>query len=506
MSAGNNRDGAAVDALREELLRRRLSGAAPRGGRPGIGPADRTAPLVLSHGQRQMWFLNRLEPGSPEYLVPFAFRLRGALDVAALRRAWTELTARHEVLRTRYALAGAEPVQLVDDAAAEPELPLVEATGAAADRILAEEAVTPFDVERQWPARARLIRTGPDEHILTVVFHHIAFDAWSTGVLGGELAALYEAFREGRPSPLPALPVQYADYAAWQRAELSGDALERHLAYWRERLAGLPSTDLPADRPRPAFRSSAGGDVSFPVSAELSAAVRDIARRHGTTPFVVLLSAFQLLVSRYTGLRDVPVGTTVSGRVHPQLQDMIGYCVNSLVMRGRWQEDTGFDDLVALNRAALADAYDHQAVPFAQLVDELRPERDMSRTPLYQVALTMHQRGDGGLRLADLDVVPHPMTSRIAKCDLELQVDDAGQDGFRAQLVYATALFDEATVERMAGHFVRLLESAVAEPGRPVARLGMLGAGEREWLLAAGGEGSVAADPRVVHEVFEARV
>ncbi|WGP11697.1 condensation domain-containing protein [Streptomyces sp. SH5] len=289
---------------------------------------DREAPLRLSHGQQQMWFLNRLEPGSAEYLVPFAFRIRGDLDVAALRRAWTALTARHEILRTRYALDGTEPVQIIDDAVDAVELPLTEHAGDAASptasgaerwaaELVAQEAVTSFDVEQQWPARARLLRLAPDDHILTTVFHHIAFDAWSSRVLGTELAALYEAFRDRRPSPLDELPIQYADYAGWLRSETSGKAMEGHLDYWRSQLADAAPVDLPADRPRPAFRSHDGAEVSFTLSSPLTAAVRDIARRHDTTPFVVLLSAFQALVARYTGQRDVPVGTTVSGRTHP---------------------------------------------------------------------------------------------------------------------------------------------------------------------------------------------
>ncbi|MFH9004311.1 amino acid adenylation domain-containing protein [Streptomyces afghaniensis] len=514
MSAGNNERSAAVDVLRERLLRRRLGGNA-RNGRPGIKPVDRDAPLRLSYGQQQMWFLNRLEPDSAEYLVPFAFRIRGALDVTALRRAWTGVTARHEILRTRYALDGAEPVQIIDDAVADVDLPLSEPPhrGAASEvsrwaaGVVAQEAVTSFDLERQWPARARLIRLAPDDHILTVVFHHIAFDAWSTRIFAGELASLYEAFHDGRAASLPELPVQYADYAAWQREAVSGEALERHLDHWRAQLADSVPVDLPTDRPRPAYRSHDGAEVSFAFSAELTAAVRDLARRQDTTPFVVLLTAFQAFVARLTGQRDVAVGTTVSGRTHPQSQALIGYGINTLVLRGRWEDDPGFTDLLARARDTLIDAYDHQAVPFAQLVDELRPERDMSRTPLYQVALTMHQRGDSGLDLPGLEVEAYPMTSRIAKCDLELQVNDAAEDAFQGQLVYAASLFERDTVERMARHFVRLLESAVAAPERPLSRLDILDEGERELLLGWGaGAAPAEAVSRCVHEVFEQRV
>ncbi|MFC3891215.1 amino acid adenylation domain-containing protein [Lentzea rhizosphaerae] len=486
-------------ALRDELLRRRLSGGV-RGRRQGIGRADRSLPLPLSHGQQQMWFLNRLEPDSAEYLVPLAFRLRGTLDAWSLERAWSDLVARHEILRTRYVLDGTEPVQVIDPPVP-LGLPVVEVSGVdAADAVVAGEATTPFDLEHDWPVRARLLRLADDDHVLTLVFHHVAFDAWSTRIVGDELSALYTAFLDGEPSPLPPLSSQYADYAAWQRDDA---ALSRQLGYWHRQLAGVEPTDLPADFARPPVRDSSGDAVSFELPADLAVRIREVGRRHDATPFVVLLAAFQALVARYTGQTDVPVGTTVSGRTRPELQGLIGYGINNLVLRTRWDGDPAFGDLVEQVRGTLVDAYDHQAVPFARLVDDLRPERDMSRTPLYQIAFTMHERAGAPFAMPGLSVEPREATGRVAKCDLELQVNDLPDGSFAGQFVYATSLFGEETVRRMAGHLVRLLESALADDTTPLSRLEILDADELAFVI---GSGAVEPVTDRVHALFEAQV
>ncbi|MEV6230157.1 amino acid adenylation domain-containing protein [Saccharopolyspora shandongensis] len=510
MSTGEIEQSAAVDALREEYLRRRLSGGSARR-RSVIGLADRSVPLPLSFGQQQMWFLNRLDPDSPEYLVPLAFRLRGELDVAALSRAWTELIERHEILRTRYVLVGAEPAQVVDPPAPQ-EIPVSEGTDAEpaaarrrADELVAQESVRPFDIEHDWPVRARLLRVSADEHVLTVVFHHVAFDAWSSRVLVEDLAALYAAEVEGRPSPLEPLPVQYADYAAWQREELAGEALSEHLAYWHRQLADLAPVDLPADRPRPAVREAAGADIPFAIPDHVATRIGETALRHGTTPFVVLLAAFQVLIARYTGQNDVAVGTVVSGRTRPELQGLIGYGINNLVLRARWDGDPRFADVLRQVKETLIDAYDHQAAPFARLADDLEPERDMSRTPLYQVAFTMHERDGGAVELPRLRVEPHAASGRVAKCDLELQVNARPDGGLHGQFVYATSLFDPDTVQRMAGHLVRLLERVVADDTTPLSGIDILDDAERAVVVGDRGA-DVEPVTRCAHEIFEQQV
>ncbi|MFJ2502370.1 condensation domain-containing protein, partial [Streptomyces sp. NPDC087539] len=501
-------DGGVV--AREELLRRRLGrgGAVASGrGRAVIGRADRSGALPLSYGQEQMWFLDRLDPASAEYLVPLGLRLRGCLDRVALREAWSQLTARHEVLRTRYVLEGAAPVQVVDEPCA-VDLSDLDLRGVAeggreqcALEVLRRESSTGFDLEREWPLRGRLLRLAEDDHVLVMVFHHIACDAWSTRLFAAELSELYQAVVAGRASGLAEPELQYADFAVWQREYLSGERLESELGYWRERLEGLVPVELPTDRPRPAVRSFEGAEVAVAFPQGLGDGVRKTAAEFGVTPFVVLLTAFQLMLSRYAGRSDVAVGTVVSGRGRPELQGMLGYGINSLVMRARWNGGETFGQLLETNREAVFGAFDHQGVPFARLVDELEPERDMSRTPLYQVSFTMHESAEEAEGLFGLESGPFGVVGGVAKTDLELQVVEAGDGSLSARLAYPVALFDGGTVERMAGHWLRLLGAAVADPAVAVSRIEMLDV--QEQALLAVGPRTAAPVERCVHEVFE---
>ncbi|MEU3495181.1 amino acid adenylation domain-containing protein [Kitasatospora cineracea] len=499
-----------ADALREQLLRERLAGRRTR--RPAatadtIGRADRGAPLPLAHGQQQMWFLNRMEPESDEYLVPFALRLRGPLDRSALDRAWQQTVDRHEILRTRYAEAGREPVQVVDPPA--PTAPeFTDLSGLPADRReaaalarAAEALSAPFDLAGQWPLRGLLLRLSEQEHVLAVVFHHIACDAWSTGVFGADLSEFYSAAVEGRPARPEPLAVQYADYAAWQRERLTGAELDRQVSYWRGRLAGAAPTELPLDRPRPAIRSHAGGQHTFPLDPALTGPLRALAAAHGTTPYAVLLTAFQALVARWTGVSDVPVGTVVSGRGRPELQHLIGYCINNVVVRGHWDGDPAFSTLLAATRTALLESFDHQQVPFAQLVAELAPERDLSRTPLHQVAFTLHEDRHGAFAFTGLSAERFGEGDAVAKVDLTLQVLTGPDGTLSGQFLYATALFDHGTVERFAGHFSRLLAAALADPDRPLSGLALLD--EDETRLAVDRPTAAHRVEDTAHALFE---
>ncbi|MDG4786446.1 amino acid adenylation domain-containing protein [Micromonospora sp. WMMD1102] len=513
MSTGEGTIERGVEAAREELLRARLAGRLRGGRRAALTRVDRNGPLPLSFGQQQMWFLSRLDPGSWEYLVPLALRLRGTLDAAALRRALTGLVGRHEILRTRYALADGEPVQVIDPAGPVElavtdltELPEAEREARGFERAAQEPAV-PFDLGTQWPVRSRLIRLADDDHLLVVVFHHVACDAWSAGIFAEELSELYAAALAGRPDTLAPLPVQYADYAAWERGREATEH-QRHLDYWRRQLAGVPPLDLPADRPRPATREWAGAAVELELPAGLGGQLRDLAQRHGATLFMVLLTGYQALLSRYTGGTDIPVGTVVSGRNRPELSRLIGYGINSLVMRARWDSDITFAELLAANRETVLAAFDHQEVPFGQLVDELQPDRDMSRTPLFQVAFTMHEAGDGRYAMPGLAVSPLDALSQVSRFDLTLQVQEAADGGLRAHLEYATALFDRATVRRLGGHLVRLLQAAVAEPGRALSAVDLLDEAERAEVTGVANPFRIDAVPPTltVHQVFEQRV
>ncbi|MEO3854081.1 amino acid adenylation domain-containing protein [Acrocarpospora sp. B8E8] len=467
-----------TETLRADLIRRRLAGARRR--RQGVPPADRSRPLPLSFGQRRLWLLHQLDPGSPEYLVPMAMRLRGSLDTTAVWRAWDAVAARHEILRTRYQVIGGEPAQIVDEPrpievreADLSHLPAAERLPAAM-AVFEREARTPIALDREWPLRIWLAKLDDDDHVMVAVYHHIAFDGWSLGVIDAEWPALYLGFALGQQDPagqLPPLPVQYADYAAWQRTRMSGALLERELAYWHEQLDGVPALELPTDRPRPAVRDWAGGKTEFHVPAEVAERLRQVGRERQATLFMVVLTAFQLLLSRYSGQRDIAIGTPVAGRVLPEISGMIGFTVNTLVIRGRWRGDPGFRELLGRTRSVVLDALDHQELPFERLVEDLRPDRDLSRNPLFQVMFGLHNQesgeGDYGILKAETLLTE----GSVAKFDLNLQLEETAEGGLFGVLDYAAALFDPATIEAMAGHFQQLLRGIAADPGRAISAL-----------------------------------
>ncbi|MFT9821155.1 condensation domain-containing protein, partial [Lysinibacillus sp. NPDC056185] len=497
-------DPESTEARRAELLRARLAGRRRRGAASALPRADRDAPLALSSGQQQMWFLNRLAPESPEYLMPLALRLRGGLDRAALLGALTDVVDRHEVLRTRYTMADGRPVQIIDDARPldSPVYEEADLTGtAAAEREIAaaefvrRETSVGFDLELTAPLRIRLVRLAEDDHLLLVVFHHIAGDDRSTEVFTGELARFYR-HRTGGDGGLPApLPVQYADYAAWQRSRLTDDLLAPRLAYWRQQLAGLEPLELPADRPRPAVRDWHGATAPLTVPADRAAVLRELAQERQTTPFVLLLTAFQVLLGRCAGRTDIAVGTPVADRTRPEVRDLIGYLVDTVVLRARWQGDATFDELLRDNRATVLDALSHQDLPFSTLVDELQPERDLSRTPLFQVAFALHSAADRAAALPGVTVEHAETPWTVAKFDLSLQLEEQADGSLRGAIEYATALFDHGTAERFAERFTRLLAGIADAPGSRISELPLIGAVERT-LLEAGGTDPRAADTR----------
>ncbi|MFE6040843.1 amino acid adenylation domain-containing protein [Streptomyces sp. NPDC056452] len=509
MSTGEVRTGGQAEERREELVRARLAGGRS-GRRAAVVPVERSGPLALSHGQQQMWFLSRLDPDSWEYSVPVALRLHGPLDTSVLRRSFEELVARHQILRTRYRLEGAEPVQLIDPPAPFG-LPVDDLTGTAdiAEReqralALAEaEPGRPFDLENGSPLRARLIRIADDHHLLVVVFHHVACDEWSVGLFMSELSEVYGAFSEGKPSPLAPMAVQYADYAAWQHTRLAGDGLTKQLDYWRGRLAGSTPLEVPTDRRRPASRSYDGDAVPVEIPAPLAEKLRTLGSAHGATPFQTLLAGYQALLSRYTGRDDIAVGTVVSGRSRPELEQLIGYGINTLVLRGQWQGDPTFRELLVGARETVLDAFDNQEFPFARIADELVPVRDMSRTPLCQVAFTMHRERTRDFRLPGVETETLHATSRVSRFDLTLQLSESADGSVRGALEYSTALYDRATAERMARHFVRLVESAAADPDLRLSRLDMLDESDLAVLLPE--PEHFEAPDRCIHELVEDR-
>jgi amino acid adenylation domain-containing protein len=476
-----------LELLRKEADRARGVRTIPRRA-AGTGSGESGE---LSFAQQRLWFVERLLPGTPTYNLPFAIRLEGPLDRGVLSRSLRQVVSRHEVLRARFVASGERPLQVISPLHDLP-LPLVDLAGlprgfgdTEAHRRVGEEARRPFDLERDPPLRVILVRRGPADHLLLLTLHHIAADGWSIGNLIREMAALYGAFEAGLPSPLPELPLQYADYAAWQRSWLVGEVLERQLAYWRRQLAGAPELlELPTDRPRPATQSFQGAARRIALPGDLSRALLQLGREAGATPFMVLLAGFQALLSRLSGQADVVVGSPVANRTRPEVEPLIGFFINTLALRAELAEAPSFRRLLGRVSEVTLAAYDHQDLPFERLVDELGLARSLAHTPLYQVVFTLQNTGSGGpLRLGrELRLTPLEGGNGTAKFDLALTLVEADA-GFGGTLDFRTDLFDGTTVERLSRHLVELFAGAVAAPETRISGLALLGAAERHQLL-----------------------
>ncbi|HEX2094416.1 MAG TPA: condensation domain-containing protein, partial [Longimicrobiaceae bacterium] len=475
---------------------------------PPIVPAPRDGgPLPLSFAQQRLWFLDRLEPGSPTYNLPRALRLCGRLHARVLERALGEIVRRHEALRTVFAEVGGEPVQLVRPAVAAP-LPVVdlsaaseEAQEATARRLFQEEARRPFDLERGPLLRTRLLRLSPEEHVLFLSMHHIVSDGWSMGVFFREVEALYDAFARGEPSPLPELEVQYADYAVWQRQWLGGEALERRLAWWRERLAGARAVlEVPTDHPRRAAPGYRGARVARTLHREVTERLRGLAREEGATLYMVLLAALDLLLARWSGAEDVVVGSPIANRNRRETEGLIGFFVNTLALRAGLAGDPTFRELLRRVREAALDAYQHQDLPFEKLVEELGVERSLSHTPLFQVMFQMVDAA-GVPRLADGIEAEHlPVGTPPVKFDLTVSVRETAE-GLGIGFLYREELWDASTLERIVDAYALLLESAAADPSRRILGLPLATEAERERVLREWSTGPSAPSPnRSIHE------
>ncbi len=476
----------------------RLAGNLTR--RSGNGPAP------LSFSQERLWFLALLEPESIAYNMGRAYRLKGILNVPSLEQALGEIQRRHEVLRTIIAYQGNEVVQVVVPERrfnlAAVELPLEKAS-----RMAGEEICHPFDLGNGPSMRVALFRLAADDHVLTLTFHHIAFDGWSGAVFNRELSLLYEAFCGGRRRSLvlPDLPVQYSDYAVWQRKQLADDRIEAHLSYWRQRLANAPLLELPTDHPRPALQSYSGDRLPFSLSSDLSAKLRSFNRGASATAFMTLLTAYQVLLSRYSGQLDILVGSPIANRQFAELENMVGFFVNTLVLRADLSARPSFRELVARNRQTVFDAYQYQDLPFERLVQELNPPRDTSRHPIFQVSFALQNFPFHRFELSGLEVSEQPVRFTSTRFDLELNLWP-DEDLWRGFFSYSTALFDAGTIERLASHYQVLLEALLTEPDRPVADVALLAKAEREQLLSEWND-SAAEYPRekCFDELFEAQ-
>jgi amino acid adenylation domain-containing protein len=478
--------------------------------RQAIPRRERGGPTPLSYAQQRLWFLNQLEPGNPFYNMPTLVRLRGSLDAGALRRALGEVVRRHEVLRTTFEVFEGQPAQVVAPPR-ESELPVIEPGGGdAAEReaealsIAGERARAPFDLSSEPPLRSVLLRLGPEEHLLSVVMHHVVSDGWSIGVFVRELEALYRAFAAGRPSPLEELPIQYADYAAWQREPARQETLMRQLDYWKRRLAGAPEVlELPTDRPRPPVQSYRGARASFSLPPELIRNIKALCASQDVTLFMLLLAAFQLLLMRHTGQERISIGCPIAGREQVETEGLIGLFINTQVMYTDLSGEPDFVELLRRVRETALGAYANQEAPFEQLVEELQPERSLSHTPLFQVMFVLQSAEQPAVSLEGLSVEQVGVEGSTAKYDLTLSATEA--DGtLKGAFEYNTELFDAATVERMAGRFERLLEAAAREPRRSVSRLPMLTESERHRLLYDWND--TRRDygaPACIHQLFE---
>ncbi|MFD7814655.1 amino acid adenylation domain-containing protein [Streptomyces sp. NPDC059785] len=448
---------------------------------PEVVPVDRRAPLPLSFGQHRLWFLDRMHPGSPEWVAPLFLRLPAGTTEDTVRTALNSLEERHEALRTRYVLQGEEPRQLVVDAAP-VELRVENAGEADLERLFGEQFRRGFDLTDGPLWRALLVRVPLGGPVLLVTAHHIASDGWSTVVLEREIRELCAAAAEHRAPALPAPAVQYGDYAAWQAARSDDTVLDRELDYWKTALRGMPELQLHTDRPRPARRDGHGQGVRFSVPATLADALSGIGRQHGATPYAALLAAFAALLSRYSGQDDFGVGSPVTGRLRPETQDTVGFFLNSLVLRCDLTGDPTFADLLDRTKETVLSGFAHQELPFERLVDELQPVRDLSRTPLYQVAFDLQDEGATTVAADGVLMDAFQGAWQVAKTDLTLFVWRHADGSLTGAFEYATALFEHTTVERLADHFVRLVQAVVDAPGTPLSAIDLTTVHEHRLL------------------------
>jgi amino acid adenylation domain-containing protein len=469
-----------------------------------------SGPVPLSFAQQRLWFLEQL--GESSYILPATSRLTGRLDVKALEESLNEIVRRHEALRTTFTTIDGQPMQVIS-----PQLPLsipvldlsrLPAQEHALEvRRLREEALRPFDLERGPLVRASLLRLAEDEHLLLLAMHHIVSDGWSLGVLIGELATLYESFVAGQAPSLPELPIQYADFAVWQRQWLSGKVLEDQLAYWKAQLDGSPALlELPTDRPRPVVPSNLGSFVICEIGRELTETLKELSRREGVSLYMLLLAAFKTLLARYAGQEQIVVGTPIANRNWIDIENLIGFFVNTLVLRTDLSGNPPFRELLMQIREVTLGAFAHQDVPFEKLVEELQPERDINRTPLFQVMFSLQNAPMPSLELSQVTMTLLQDDSTTAQFDLTLDVTERPQ-GLECLLEYNLDIFEPATARRMLVHFANLLESIAANPQQRLLELPLLTEAERQQILVEWND-TAREYPRgrSVHQLFEEQV
>ena len=477
----------------------------PRRAEPG--------PCVLSFGQERLWFLSQIEPDSPVYNTAKAFRIKGVLNVEALKKALHSIVSRHELLRTALAVVDDSPMQIIAEtwSLVMPVIDLLRTPEAGREEelqyLILKEARRPFNLSQDLMLRATLLRLDAETHVLLLAMHHIASDGWSIGILFRELGALYENFSTGRPSDLPELPIQYADYSLWQRGMIDDKGLRSHLSYWKEQLSpGLSFLELPTDRPRPAVETFRGGEQTHVLSRRLMDALEALSRQEEVSLFMTLLAAFQTLLHRYTSQDDIWVGSPIAGRTRRETEGLIGFFLNTLVLRTDLSGNPSFKELLGRVRETVLGASDHQDLPFERLVEELEPERSLSHSPLFNVMFVLQNTPGPSLQLPGLTVSSQKVDTGTAKFDLTLSMTET-EEGLRALVEFNTDLFDDVTVARMMGHLQTLLEGIVAHPDQTISDLPLLTEAERHQLLVEWNDTSADyPKDKCIHQLFEDQV
>ncbi|MDZ8135367.1 MAG: amino acid adenylation domain-containing protein [Nostoc sp. DedQUE04] len=464
-------------------------------------------------GQQRLWFIDQLQPGNFANHISAALRLTGFLNQAALLQTLNEIVRRHEVLRTTFATMEEKPVQVIIPTLSLnlPTINLEELSEveqeAEVKKLVIQEIQQPFNLSQAPLLRATLLRLKETEHILVFTMHHIISDGWSMGVLTQEVAVLYEAFSKGQPSLLSELPIQYVDFAAWQRQQLQGELLQSQISYWKNQLEGAPKLlELPTDYPRPAVSSFQGASYSFELSDDLYVALKKLSQQHGSTLFMTLLAAFQILLWRYTGSEDIVVGSPIANRDRTELEGLIGFFANTIALRTNLAGNPTFEDLLTRVRTKLLEAYAHQDLPFEQLVEELQPQRNLSYTPVFQVMFVLQNTPMSVFELPGLTISPLTIDNGSAKFDLTLEITETPEKIF-ANLEFNTDLFKESTVKRMAGHFQTLLKEIIANPKLRLSELSLLTEAEKRQLLVEWNDTQVNyPQDQCIHQLFEAQV
>ena len=470
-------------------------------------------PCPLSFAQQRLWFLDQLEPGSSTYNISAAFHLCGALNISALEQSIEEIIKRHASLRTTFSADDGQPFQIIKDDLSFKltvvDLSILEESGRQSEihRIAVEEANRPFNLIQGPLFRVTLLKADEGDHVLLLTMHHIISDGWSMGVLFRELSTLYNAFSRGHPCHLPELPIQYTDFAVWQQQWLQGEELENQLDYWKQQLDNIPpALELPADRPRPPIQTYRGARKSLRLPKSLTTRLKTLSNDEGTTLFMTVMAAFQTLLYRYTEQKKILVGSPIANRNRTEVEGLIGFFVNTLVIKTDISGELSFRQLLGRVREVALGAYAHQEFPFEKLVEALQPERDLSRSPLFQVMFALQNAPMMPLKLAGLGVSPLAIGYDTAKFDLTLYLWEV-EDGIQGSIEYATDLFDSDRIAYMIGHYQTLLESITANPDQSISKLPLLTPREQHQLLTDWiNTKADYPEDRCIHELFEEQV